>query len=309
MANILSIIEKEYLHQTEKETVRLASLHEYARKDNDFKQNEILLKENIIALAKAQAYDENPCEINRLREENKSLKLKREKILSKLKLTEKHFERQFLCKLCKDTGYVNGKPCKCFELKWKKYYFQELGIAPVPNYTFKKDTAAKPEKLNKTYALMKKYVEKFPNASTRNFLFTGKPGCGKTFLATIVAGELAKKGYNVIFVTATELVQMLLKFHLSSYSDMQSFLSLVYKCDLLVIDDLGTENFYKNVTCEYLLAIISERLAKEKHTITTTNLSMEEIMNRYGERFASRLYEKKSSAAIEFEDINFRLQK
>ena len=86
-------------------------------------------------------------------------------------------------------------------------------------------------------------------------------------------------------------------------------LSPLTDCDLLVIDDLGTEQIYKNVTLEYLLSTISERILAQKHTIITTNLTPEELLDRYGDRLYSRLMDKRIGRAIKFPDTDFRLIK
>lgn len=81
----------------------------------------------------------------------------------------------------------------------------------------------------------------------------------------------------------------------------------VLTAEMLVIDDLGTEPRYNNVTCEYLLMVLEERVAKGLVTVVTTNLSSDRIMKQYNERVYSRMFDKRRSLAIEFEGDDLRL--
>ena len=98
----------------------------------------------------------------------------------------------------------------------------------------------------------------------------------------------------------------MLKYHTSFSSDRNLYLDIVNTCDFLVIDDLGAEPVLQNVTNEYLLGIITERLRQGKHTVVTTNLTPEEIQEKYNDRIFSRLTEKKFSRAVEFPEDNLR---
>lgn len=307
--NIIAEIEREYLLTRDKNKLLLERTLTAARADEAFKLNERELKGLSFEIAKAEQFDGDFKKAEELKAKRQATLTERGKILKRLGLSENDLKLKFNCPVCRDTGYINGKACKCFNEKWKKRTFATLNIQPMPGLTFKDDTAKKPPALAKLYETFKKYVEKFPTTNTHNFLFTGKTGCGKTYLSKIIAGELAKKGFDTIFVTAAELNQMFLKMHLAPYSERVDYLSALMACDFLVIDDLGTENIYKNVTAEYLLALISERLAKNKHTIITTNLTGDEIMERYNERFFSRVTEKRYSAVVKFDETNFRIKK
>lgn len=307
--NIITDIEREYLLIRNENKRLLDKNFELARRSEAFCNNESAIKETTFEMTKAEFFDGDLDKAKILKQRLSELKLTRASILKKLNLKESDLTLKYTCEECKDTGYVNGCTCKCFNEKWKAHTFATLNVKPTATLTFKDDTATKSPKLTRLYDTFKKYVEKFPHTNTNNFLFTGKTGCGKTYLATIIAGELTKKGFNSVFVTASEINQLFLKMHLAPYSERIDFLSALMSCDFLVIDDLGTENIYKNVTTEYLLSLISERLAKGKHTIITTNLEGDEIMLRYNERLFSRITEKRFSAVVKFEDTNFRTNK
>ena len=307
--NILEQIEREYSLIRKRNLAITSSALNRARSNPRFSEIEREIKTLNFEIAKAEEFYNDEAKASELKISRAKLSEEKNALLHTMGINPHDLEKKYTCNTCKDTGFVNGKPCSCFNEKWKKYNFSALGIEPTASVSFADDTAKKTEKLEKTYSALKKFVEKFPNTNTRNFLFMGKTGCGKTFLASAVATELSNKGFNSIFLTATSLNQLFLKMHLSSFSERVDYMSMLINCDFLVIDDLGAENTYKNVTHECLLALISERLAKRKHTIITTNLTQDEILERYNERLFSRITEKNSSVTILFEDFNFRKEK
>ena len=218
------------------------------------------------------------------------------KYLSELKV-------KYNCELCKDTGVYKNKRCKCYYALLTKYLLESLNVKERVYPTFSNDI---PNGLEKHYELLNKFVKKFPNTEIKNFVFLGKVGTGKTYLASSVVGELNKNKVLTVFLTSNELNSIFLKMHRQEI-DRELIFDILTACDLLVIDDLGTEPLYNNVTAEYLLAIISERLDKNKHFIITTNLTTGEILNRYNERFLSRISDKKHTAIIPFNGKDLRI--
>ena len=119
---------------------------------------------------------------------------------------------------------------------------------------------------------------------------------------------IVQKGYTTLFISAFDLNNMFLEEHLSTYEQKEHLKNLM-ETDCLIIDDLGTEPMRKNVTKEYLLLLLNERLTKNKATIITSNLSPEQILNKYEERIFSRIFNKRSSLILEFNGKNNRLKK
>ncbi len=240
-------------------------------------------------------------------EEANKLKIERDRLTKeKTEIYNKYLSElkvNYNCNLCKDTGFYNGKRCKCYYALLTKYTLESLKVKERVYPTFTSDI---PNGLEKHYEFSKKYVEKFPNTEVKNFVFLGKVGTGKTHLASTIVGELNKKKALTVFLTSNELNSIFLKLHRQEI-DRELVFDILTACDLLVIDDLGTEPLYNNVTAEYLLAIISERLDKNKHFIITTNLTTSEILNRYNERFLSRISDKKLTAIIPFNGKDLRL--
>ena len=153
---------------------------------------------------------------------------------------------------------------------------------------------------------MIKFVDNLKTAQTRNIVFMGNTGVGKTFLAKSIAKTAMSKGNTVIFITSFNLNNEFLKSHLSSELDKIKLLNNYINCDLLVIDDLGSEPKLKNVTSEYLLILINERIARKKATIITTNLRPDNIIATYGQRFYSRIFNKEDSSLIEITGKDLR---
>ena len=211
-------------------------------------------------------------------------------------LPEYQINLNYSCEICKDSGYINGKRCACFNKALIKTALNELGVNESSKVEF---SSSIPTPLKKHYAIMQDYANSFPNVDLSNYVFIGSPGTGKTYLSKCIESEVLKKGYSAIFLTATDLINIFLKMHLSEV-DKSLILDILSNCDLLIIDDLGTEPMYKNVTVEYLLTVISTRLDANKPFIVTTNLSTSELLDRYNERLISRLSDKTKTRFIPF---------
>ena len=133
-----------------------------------------------------------------------------------------------------------------------------------------------------------KFVDNF-DKETANILFFGGTGTGKTFLSNCIARELLNTSHSVIYLTAIELFTTFQRQDFSRFGeDKDSDANYLSDCDLLIIDDLGTEvgNTYTNSKLFY---VINERMLKKKSTIISTNLSLSEIRDSYSERIFSRI--------------------
>lgn len=225
--------------------------------------------------------------------------------------SEEDFEPDGACPHCNDTGIVDGSPCKCVRDVFVRLLEKECGISATGYCLDDFDATRLPatrqsELLGSVYALMRSYVGKFPAIGKNIVLLTGATGTGKTMLAEAMARQMIRRGYAALFLSATELNKLMVKAHTSRYPECDSVLDDVLSADMLVIDDLGTEPRYRNVTCEYLLTILEERTRRKLSTVITTNISVERILNTYNERIFSRLGDRRTALVLDFEGEDLR---
>ncbi|MGI6593582.1 MAG: ATP-binding protein [Christensenellales bacterium] len=142
----------------------------------------------------------------------------------------------------------------------------------------------------KLYGTLASFFEEYPNNTKPNIIISGSVGSGKTYAVTVLKNALLKhKDADVKFLVAQELSDIFWEIHLSHINnDAAPFLTIL-EPDVLIIDDLGTEPIFNNITIPYLYYLITTRLDANKPTIITTNLSADGIKTTYGERILTRL--------------------
>jgi len=202
------------------------------------------------------------------------------------------------CKKCNDTAFVANQFCSCviaYGLKDSKNI-----CIPLVNFSdidYKRFDKKHLERSKKVFADMQKLANKYPNNQRKIVTVLGSAGTGKTLLAGCTAKHLLSNGYSAVAITAFDFINRALKFHTTFNENKSDYLEPLLISDLLIIDDLGTEGILKNITHEYLYSILAERIANNKLTLITTNLSKDGILERYGERIYSRLFDKTLSYA------------
>lgn len=265
--------------------------------DEEYAEVSFLLRGLIIDLEKAK-YQNNQPEVDRLTVLVENAKHKQAIVYDRLK----HLiaEPVYKCQICKDTGVdASGTRCTCFYKRMSKNAYNFLKVTPTKHIGFghpdleaiKQDKPMETEKFSR-------YAHNF-TTNSKSLLLLGQVGTGKTVFASAIAQTVQNKKLNVIFLSACGLGQVLLDYHLANNQEKNIYFDILTTCDLLIIDDLGTEPILKNVTLEYFYAIISERLSLHMPFILTTNLSPDNLFIRYGERLYSRL-KSKSVAIIPF---------
>lgn len=217
-----------------------------------------------------------------------------DRLLARHHFSKEAVEPQYACTDCKDTGFLNGKLCHCFLQLERSIAYKNLSMS-VPlersrfdNFSlelYRGDPRAY-EQMARVFQTCQKYIETFrPNS--HSFLFKGNTGLGKTHLSLAIAGEVIQKGFGVIYSSAQSLVAALEKerFRHDGNVDTEEQCST---CDLLILDDLGTE-FHTAYTDAVLYSIVNTRMLSDKPTIISTNLTLQELEKTYSERFASRI--------------------
>lgn len=226
------------------------------------------------------------------------------KLLKKYNLTEADLLPKFHCQKCQDSGYFEGKYCTCLQEEISKLLVGESNVQNV-NYTFLNSTET--NKHNK--AVYKKAQEVCKGERIKNILLTSATGCGKTYLLSACANLCTQLGKTVLFITAYNLNAKFLECHLADLAEKQMIMDSLIDVDVLVIDDLGTESVYKNVTGEYLFGLLNERITRGKQTFISTNLSLAQIQERYDERIFSRIVDQNTTFVAQLQGADKRTTK
>ena len=226
-----------------------------------------------------------------------ALQQERKELLKKYGYPENVFEEPYYCHLCKDQGYKDNKFCECFKRELSEVFLENSNLMKIYNdQTFEKYDLDyfldEDGSQGKSYMMMKKifdylklYAESF-RASSNHLLFMGAPGCGKSFLSCAVACEVIHNGG---FVYYSPVQDMIAQFEAEHFGNDKSVDTSVYKdCDLLIIDDLGTE-FKTQFTDSVLYNVINDRINMKKPMIISTNFTLDELKETYHDRLCSRL--------------------
>jgi DNA replication protein DnaC len=281
------------------------------------------LEEEIISLSAQSgrmALRGDDSALNDLTEKVSKLNARKTELLVREGLPTDYLQMHFQCNKCQDTGYIGKAKCNCFKQAIADLMYSDSNIkAILANENFSKfsfryysddfvddSLGLSPlSNMQKVVAGCKNFVKHF-SKNRDNLLLLGNTGVGKTFLANCIAKELLDQGYTVIYLTAFRLFDILEKHKFSRDEDSSQTASnqfdYILECDLLIIDDLGTE-LNNSFTNSQLYLIINERLLRQKSTIISTNLSLTNINTTYGERIFSRIVSSYSVQRIIGEDI------
>ncbi|SKA97028.1 DNA replication protein DnaC [Caloramator quimbayensis] len=229
------------------------------------------------------------------------LKMEKAEILVENGYPVDYLEIKYKCSKCKDTGYVGNEKCSCFKQKLIDSLYKQSNLKDILRYenfdTFdfslysrEKDSEhdiSPQENMQQIYAKCISFYKNF-DFSYENLFFFGKSGLGKTFLSNCIAKELLDMGKVVIYQTAAELIETLrrARFDENTPSDI---IEELFDCDLLIIDDLGTEQNTSFAQTE-LFNVINNRLLKKKKMIISTNIPIESFNQCYPDRLTSRIF-------------------
>ena len=232
----------------------------------------------------------------------KSLGDERRTLLEKEGFPPDYLELHYDCPVCKDTGFVNGEKCACFRKAAVDLLYTQSNIRDIldkenfASFTFQyyssdfQDPGSGITALEAAYQAYDKAWD-FINCFQKDFnnlMIYGDTGVGKTFLTHCIAKELLDRSFFVLYFTSFDLFDLLSKNTFQKDRQSADMASFIYDCDLLIIDDLGTELTNSFVSSQ-LFCCINERIMNKKATIISTNLTMEDFLDTYSERTFSRV--------------------
>ncbi len=206
-----------------------------------------------------------------------------------------YLEPVYDCPDCRDTGYINGRKCHCFRQAEISLLYEQSNISrqlEKENFSTLSYEYYQGEDLRRFQGAVeagKKLIENY-DFDYHNLFFYGTVGTGKSFLSGCIAKELIETGHSVIYFSAVRFFETLsqISFDYKNKDELHGMYDDLYQCDLLIIDDLGTELTNNFVTTQ-LFSCLNERHMRRKPTIISTNLSLEELRNRYSDRIFSRI--------------------
>lgn len=266
---------------------------------------EIVNQKKIIGYKLVKAVIHSKDILGELETESKALDSEKDKLLLSNGYPVDYLEPIYSCSICKDTGVVETSYCSCKKRMITEELYAISGIDKViqvenfKNFDLKlfranrnQSETLSPREMMKIYlddAL--NYVNNFPYNKNKNRIYYGPVGTGKTYLCNCIAKGLLDNGYLVVYQTATKLMNFISDYNFSRAEDKGILISryeLLRDCDLLIIDDLGTE-ISTSINTTHLFELINDRIIKEKATIISTNLNLENIRDDYDDRIFSRI--------------------
>ena len=226
-----------------------------------------------------------------------------------------------VCPRCHDTGYV-GEPiremCSCMRGAYYERLYAQVGLPDAGNECFERfDLSLFPEKpvpgmsisqrklMQVTRDECSRWAHEHPYGKTRDLVLSGKSGLGKTYLMHCMAKVLLERDRNVLLISAYRFLDIARKAYFGR-DGQEDGLQPLLECDVLMLDDLGTEPMLANITVEQLFDLLNERQIAGRSTVISTNLNEKELRERYTERVASRLLDKRSCTFIPFAGDDIR---
>ena len=268
----------------------------------------------------AQAVFSSGGDVNAAMEEakNKNLALQREReALVKMYFEEGYLDDSPICDRCGGSGYVGSTMCECLAELCRQEQKKELTFLNVGRETFDQFRLDYyPDRIDpkfgvnvrtvmeKTYQTCRRYAYGFTERSG-NLLFSGDTGLGKTFLSACIARTVADRGFSVVYESAGHLFAKLERAKFSGDETAREEIKKYNECDLLIVDDLGTE-MPGQFTTAALYALVNDRLLAGKAMIISTNLNTEDLSRRYSSQIASRLRGSFTRVAFLGDDIRVK---
>ncbi len=256
------------------------------------------LSESVAATSVAQGkklLDGDEHALDALKASLSSLSSMKKQLLVKNGYPADYLDPVYDCPDCKDTGYIGASKCHCLKQAINDLLYEQSGIRDMlekENFDTLSYEYYEGEDLKRFQAAVgacRKFIKTF-DSDYHNLFFYGTVGTGKSFLSGCIAKELIESGHSVIYFSAAGLFEILSKnmFDYKNKDDSRGVCEDLYACDLLIIDDLGTE-YTNNMVASLFFSLLNQRHLGRKSTLISTNLSLEDLRNRYSDRVFSRI--------------------
>lgn len=291
---------------------RLAARHEAMARYNKIKELipeysvlEEKLAENSVSYAK-MALSGNTISMEKLTEENNAIIETKKELLTANGFPADYLEPAYTCPDCQDTGYIGTEKCHCLKQTIVNFLYTQSNLSSLltqENFsTFRTDfysdnlvdtdTGLTPrDNIHHVLTECHSFITDF-GKKPDSLLIYGNTGVGKTFLCNCIAKELLDASHTVVYLTAFQLFDILEKYKFNrlpeEYTSIEEKVHYILDADLLIIDDLGTESTNSFLASQLYLCV-NERLLKQKATIISTNLSLDDLNRLYSERVFSRI--------------------
>ena len=329
---ILTDLKKEY------EKKRLKAMDDAENKKNRLYNNypelrEIENKLSNISISTMKNIIASPLSnyANDLKKDFDKYNIKKFEILNSIGIKPSDLAPNFECKICNDTGYIeqNGinKMCNClkqrvFNIEYNKSNLGNLEKENFSNFNLNmysdevnfekyKSKISPRNNMLKIKSSAEKFIQNFDSPDEKNLILMGNSGLGKTFLSNCIANELLKKGKTVLYQTAPVMLDEIINYRFDKPNCNKDIIDNLLSVDLLIIDDLGTENINSMKFTE-IFNIINSRLLNQTKKITktiiSTNLTLQNIYSIYDERIASRIVGYYTVCKFFGDDIRFKLK-
>lgn len=312
---------------------KLMNIYEKIREDENRnlknRKNEILQKapeiielDNTIqklslALPMAILKGASESDLDNIKADIQELRKQKYELLTSYGYPTDYLTLHYQCPKCQDTGYIGTKRCSCFKTKLVNLYYEtsklsnNLATCNFNNFDIRLFSSensgnyknSQRKNMEKIYEFVRgNYLANFDTDNT-NLLFYGESGNGKTFLSWCIAKELLDRGFLVVYKTSDDLLRALKDIKFNNDTDLEN---LLINCDLLIIDDLGSEQITDFSSTE-LFTLINKKILKNKKMLISTNLSLPLISKRYSERISSRIIGEFKLFKFFAEDIRIQL--
>lgn len=242
--------------------------------------------------------DENA--LSALHDQLEHISRQKKKLLTDNGFSEDYLQPVYTCKDCHDTGYVSNadnikEKCHCLRQQELSLLYEQSNIQnqlSKENFSVLSYEYYQGEDLERFENAVKTCLDFTKNFKQdyRNLFFYGTVGTGKSFLSGCIANELLKSGHSVIYFSSAGLFDTLshYTFDIKAKESLYNFYEDLYNCELVILDDLGTE-MTNTFVASQLFSLLNERHLRQKATIISTNLNLEEIRDRYSDRVFSRI--------------------